>query len=99
MANKEESRQPSPTRCWCCGGEYDERELVHLGAHPEVGICLSCAVDVKQRAREREDELRPTATTNLRTGVRRTRDWVIAHDWHNRRVIGPLLRRLNRHLP
>ncbi|WP_406055606.1 hypothetical protein [Kribbella sp. NBC_00889] len=99
MTTNEQTAQPSPTKCWCCDKEYDERELVRLGAHPEVGICLACALDVKQRAGEREDELRPTATTGLRTGVRRSREWVIARDWHNRPVLGPLLRRINRHLP
>lgn len=91
--------QPSPSTCRCCDRDYDEHELVRLVAHPEVGICGACALDIKQRAGEREDDLRPTATTKLRTGVRRLRRWVIAHDWHNRALIGPLLRRVNRHLP
>lgn len=99
VTSTDEPARPSATKCWCCNGEYDERELVRLGAHPEVGICLACAVDVKQRAGEREDELRPTAITKLRTGVRRSRVWVIAHDWHNRPILGPVLRWINRHLP
>jgi len=85
--------------CWCCGREYSERELVRLGAHPEVGICFGCALDIKQRASQREDELRPSPAAGLRTAVRGLREWVIARDWHNRPIIGNLLRRLNRHLP
>ncbi|WP_328521000.1 hypothetical protein [Kribbella sp. NBC_00359] len=93
------AEEPAPTRCWCCDREYDERELVRLGAHPEVGICGACAVDIKQRAGQRQDELRPTWGTTVRTGVRRLRDGVIARGWHQRPLIGPILRRINRHLP
>jgi len=73
---------PAVRRCWCCDREYDERELVRLGAHPEVAICLRCTLDLKQRAGQREDELRPTPAARLRIRVRRLRGWVIAHDWH-----------------
>jgi hypothetical protein len=65
-------------------------EFASLKAHRNAG---------SRRAGEREDELRPTAITKLRGGVRRSRDWVIAHDWHNRPILGPVLRRINRHLP
>ncbi|HZX05694.1 hypothetical protein [Kribbella sp.] len=85
--------------CWCCGAERDERELVGLGLHPEVQICLRCTVAVRQRGREREDQLRPTPLTNLRSGVRRTRELVIRRGWHRLPVVGAFLRRLNRHLP
>ncbi|MGW6196953.1 hypothetical protein ACWF0M_12475 [Kribbella sp. NPDC055110] len=56
-------------------------------------------MDIRQRAGQREDEVRPTPTASLRIGVRRLREWVIAHDWHHKRLIGPLLHRINRHLP
>jgi hypothetical protein len=29
--------------CWCCGGEYAASDLVTLGAHPEVHVCVDCA--------------------------------------------------------
>ena len=72
---------------------------MRLGAHPEVGICGACAVDIKQRAGQRQDELSPTWGTTVRTGVRRLREGVIAQGWHQRPLIGPILRRINRHLP
>lgn len=99
MTNMDETPRSLPTRCWCCDRDYDDRELVRLDAHPEVGICPACALDLKQRARAREDELRPTAMTRLRAAVRRLRRWIISNDWHNRPLIGAFLRRINRHLP
>jgi hypothetical protein len=99
VTSADESARPSPTRCWCCDREYDERELVRLGAHPEVGICSACALDIKQRTGQRQDELRPTWGTTVRTGVRRLREGVISRGWYQRPLIGPILRRINRHLP
>ncbi|NUR93879.1 MAG: hypothetical protein HOV67_01335 [Kribbellaceae bacterium] len=87
------------SRCWCCGTERDDSELIRLGSHPEVQVCLRCTVALRQRGREREDELRPGPLTRARTGVRRTRELVIERGWHRLPVIGPLLQRLNRHLP
>ncbi|MFF0268238.1 hypothetical protein [Kribbella sp. NPDC004536] len=85
--------------CWCCGTERDDSELVGLGLHPEVQVCLRCTVALRQRGRKREDELRPGPLTQARTAVRRTRELVIGRGWHRLPVIGPLLQRLNRHLP
>ena len=34
--------QAGQSRCWCCGRPRSENTLVHLGSHPEVGICSSC---------------------------------------------------------
>ena len=31
--------QTGESRCWCCGKPRPEDTLVHLGSHPEVGIC------------------------------------------------------------
>jgi hypothetical protein len=28
--------------CSCCGTPYPDTELVHLGCHPEIGICHGC---------------------------------------------------------
>jgi hypothetical protein len=85
--------------CWCCGSEREDSELVGLGMHPEVQVCLRCTVALRQRAREREDSLRPTPLTTVRSGVRRGRELVMARGWHRLPVIGAFLRRLNRHLP
>ena len=38
--------------CWCCGRITSQEALVHLGNHPEVGICVSCVRFLGRRARE-----------------------------------------------
>jgi hypothetical protein len=38
-----EAVQASTPACWCCGAEFEERDLVRLGSHPEVGVCFGCA--------------------------------------------------------
>jgi hypothetical protein len=95
----EESSQATAPVCWCCGHQFDERELVRLGSHPEVGVCLGCARDLQRRATEREDELRPTRPARLRGVIRSGRARVIDLGWHNKPVLGRLLRRIDRHLP
>lgn len=87
------------SECWCCGEARPESELLRLGLHPEVGVCPRCARWLHRRAQERADEQRPGPAAWLRGGVRSARSVVIAHHWHDRPVIGPLLRRLDRHLP
>jgi hypothetical protein len=95
----EETSQPAAPACWCCGGEFEDRDLVRLGAHPEVGVCLGCARHLQRRAAEREDELRPSRAARVRAGVRGARDWVIGRGWHQLPILGRLLRRIDRHLP
>jgi hypothetical protein len=85
--------------CWCCGQQQPRQDLVHLGDHPEVGVCLSCAHFLHQRARAREDELHPSPAARARDGLRAARRVVIARHWHEKPLIGPVLRRLGRHLP
>lgn len=89
-------QQPS---CWCCGTPFEDSELTRLGEHPEVGVCAGCAHWLYRRARLGADRHRRAPTAVLRRGVHRTRGAVIrlgAPDWP---VLGPLLRRLDRHLP
>ena len=38
--------------CWCCGRASSEDALVHLGNHPEVGICVNCVRFLQRRARD-----------------------------------------------
>ena len=95
----EETFQPTAPVCWCCGGEFDERDLVRLGTHPEVGVCLGCARYLQRRAAEREDELRRGLAARLRARVRGARESVIRHGWHRLPVVGTVLRRIDRHLP
>ncbi|WP_132286541.1 hypothetical protein [Kribbella sp. VKM Ac-2568] len=99
MTAAEETFQPTAPACWCCGGEFDERDLVRLGTHPEVGVCLGCARYLQRRAAEREDELRISPAARLRVGVRGAREWVISRGWHRLPVVGTVLQRIDRHLP
>ena len=85
--------------CWCCGALRGEADVVRLGDHPEVAVCLGCAHFLHQRARAREDESRPSPAAKARDLLRAARQPVIRHGWHERPVIGPLLRRLGTRLP
>jgi len=99
MSVEEQSVPKAAPVCWCCGGEFEERDLVRLGMHPEVGVCSGCARYLQRRAVEREDELRPSRSAQVRAGVRGVRDRVIARGWHRLPILGRLLRRIDRHLP
>lgn len=91
-------RASSPA-CWCCGGECEEAGLVRLGEHPEVGICLDCAVWVKRRAAARRHEQHLSLPGRLRSGLDTIRNAVIARGWHERGALGMVLCRVDRWLP
>jgi hypothetical protein len=54
---------------------------------------------LQRRAAEREEELDLSRRSRVRAAARRVRGWVIARGWHNRPVIGWMLRRIDRYLP
>jgi hypothetical protein len=85
--------------CWCCGSDFSEAELVRLGNHPEVGVCLACANWLRRRAQQRHDEQHPSTTRHVRAAIHRVRNFVIEKGWHERGRLGALLHRLDRHLP
>jgi len=85
--------------CWCCGNTFDERDLTRLGSHPEVGVCAGCASWLSRRARSAADAGRRTPGARLRRTVASTRDRVARAGMQDWTVLGPLLRRLDRHLP
>ena len=85
--------------CWCCGKRYAESEVVRLGEHPEVGVCLGCAHFLHRQARTREDAARPSPATRARDLLRAGRELVMRRGWHNIPLIGPVLRRLGSRLP
>jgi hypothetical protein len=94
-----ESDGAEPLECWCCGCACQESELVRLGGHPEVGVCLSCAHFLHQQARGREDALRPSPASRVRDALRSAR-WVVIHrQWHQKPIIGRVFRWLGRRLP
>lgn len=82
--------------CWCCGRASSEDALVHLGNHPEVGICVNCVHFLHRRARDYQATVLHQRLRGTAESVRRE---VMARGWHRRRRIGPALRWLNRHLP
>ena len=88
--------QTGESRCWCCGQIRSEDTLVHLGSHPEVGICTNCVHFLHRRARDQQATVMRQA---LRGAAESVRGRVIAGGWHQRPVIGLALRWLDRHLP
>src|SRR3981189_1801976 len=99
MTANPEHESRSVARCWCCGTPHSDEDLVHLGEHPEVGVCLGCARWLQRRAVERYDEQHPSMAARLRAGIRTARTAVIRKGWHQRGVLGAVLRRIDRHLP
>jgi hypothetical protein len=85
--------------CWCCGNTFDERDLTRLGSHPEVGVCAGCASWLSRRARSAADAGLRTPGARLRRTVASVRARVARAGLQNWPVLGPLLRRLDRHLP
>lgn len=84
------------TRCWCCGKVTADDAMVRLGNHPEVGICANCAHFLHRKARD----LQATAMRRrLRGAAESARRGIMARGWHNRPVIGPVLRWINQRLP
>jgi hypothetical protein len=94
-----ESDAAEPLECWCCGSAYPESDLVRLGRHPEVGVCLPCAHFLHQQARGREDAQRRSPATRLRDVLRAGRRRVMHLRWHQKPLIGRPLRWLGRRLP
>jgi hypothetical protein len=93
----EETRRPA--ECWCCGLALDSDPVVRLGRHPEVTLCTRCARWLAKRADEVEDSERSGLAVTARNALRRGRQAVIQRGWHNRPVVGRMLRRLGRWLP
>jgi len=99
MASAAGHQQPVPPNCWCCGNLFEESGLIYLGANPDVAVCAGCAHWLHRRARAGAELERRTPGARIRRVVDAAR-WSVmsagAPDWP---VIGPLLRRLDRHLP
>lgn len=99
MSAQSDQAGPSVTGCWCCGQEYAETELTRLGAHPEVAVCRNCAQSSHRRAVSQHDQQHPTIAARLRAGIGAVRTVVIRKGWHDRPVLGGVLRWIDRHLP
>lgn len=93
--------QPAPQRsgCWCCGKPFGEQDLTRLGSHPEVGVCATCAVWLHRRARASAEAGHRGPGARLRRAVAAMRSRVARAGLQHWPILGPVLRRLNRHLP
>jgi hypothetical protein len=82
--------------CWCCGRPATEDALIHLGRHPEVGICVNCVHFLGRRARDHQATV---MRQQLRSTAESIRAKVMARGWHEHPTFGPALRWINRHVP
>lgn len=85
--------------CWCCGSSLTLGQVVSLGNHPEVELCLPCAHYLHRQANAREDAMHPSPVTRIRDRMRAARNGVIQRRWHQKPIIGRPLRWLGRHTP
>lgn len=99
MTTNAEPAAEERRRCWCCDNEFPAEEVVQLGAHPEVSICFDCARWLRRRTLLRADTGRRGMRVGLRRILAQTRAAVIGRGWHDRQVIGPILRWIDRRLP
>lgn len=99
MTAATEHETVSPTECWCCGSTYPETDLVHLGNHPEVAVCLGCSQWLRRRAVRRHGDRHRSPAARARVVIDGIRSAVIQRGWHERGVLGKLLRRIDRYLP
>ncbi|HVQ93637.1 MAG TPA: hypothetical protein VMU51_21550 [Mycobacteriales bacterium] len=99
MRTASETMEALAAECWCCGATFAEPDLVRLGQHPEVGICLGCAQYLYRRRTERLDHTKPSLAAEVRNMIRAVRAAVVARGWADRPVLGRILRRIDRHLP
>jgi hypothetical protein len=99
MTTAAETMAAFNVECWCCGSTFAESDLIRLGQHPEVGICLGCARYLYRRRTERLDRATPSPATRLRAGIRAVRAAVVARGWPDRAGVGRFLRWIDRFLP
>src|SRR5690349_7694579 len=92
----EQAKRPT---CWCCGKSFEEQDLSRLGSHPEVGVCAGCAHWLHRRARSSAETGTRTPGAVMRRAMAATRARVMRAGLQDLPVLGPMLRRLDRHLP
>lgn len=99
MSTATHSVQASRPSCWCCGNQFGDDQMVHLGAHPEVAVCAPCARFLHRQAHALEDQSRRSPAAMVGGLVRGCRAVVMDHGWQDRPVMGRWLRRIDRFLP
>lgn len=83
--------------CWCCGKAKPETQLLRLGARPEAAVCLDCVPNLRHRAGEQENL--SLVFHHLHNAGGQVRRAVISTGLHERPVVGPALRWINRRSP
>ncbi len=87
------------SRCWCCGAIEDPAQLIHLGNHPEVALCVRCARWAAKQAWEIEDQGRTGPLVIARDRLRAARLDVVSRGWHQHRLLGLPVRWIGKRLP
>jgi hypothetical protein len=87
------------SECWCCGNLQDPAQMIRLGNHPEVTLCVRCAHRVAQQASEIDDRSMSGPAVRARDALRVMRRRVMERGWHRSRTFGPLFRWLGTRLP
>jgi hypothetical protein len=87
------------TTCWCCGQTHPPAEMVHLGNHPEVGVCTRCAHSLHTWAWQLEDKAKTGPGARARNAFRTVRHTVMDKGLHRNPIIGRPLKWLGKHLP
>jgi hypothetical protein len=98
-AGIEDADASDPYECWCCGAVHAPNQMVHLGNHPEVAICIRCAYSIKNWAWQIEDGNKTGPGVKARDLFRRARKNVMRRQLHQNKWIGRPLRWLGRRLP
>jgi hypothetical protein len=95
----EDADASDPYECWCCGAVHAPNQMVHLGNHPEVAICIRCAYSIKNWAWQIEDRDKTGPAVKARDVFRQARKNAMRRQLHQNKWIGRPLRWLGRRLP
>jgi len=77
----------------------ERKQLSRLGDHPQVAVCGDCTHGLHGRAQAAPDVSSRSLSARSCGIVVSARDLVMRKGWQQVSVIGPLLRRFNRHPP
>lgn len=99
LSQEQPPANPLPGECWCCGSINEPDRMVHLGNHPEVSVCASCARWAAKEAAEIEDRDGTGPLVLGRDVLRTVRRFVVARGWHRSRFVGGVLRWIGKRMP
>jgi hypothetical protein len=85
--------------CWCCGCSGNSEQMVHLGEHPEVAVCIRCAHSLSKWAWEIADRSKSGPAVKTRDALRAAREAVVRRGWQHSALLGGPIRWIGRWLP